>query len=55
MREFTLPEVKERLCNVDEVTLLERLGKTSADLVNAFADDIEDNPEAFYDLIDLEE
>ena len=52
---LTLVELKERLKGVDEVTLLERLNKNSEDLVNVFADDIEENPEVFLDLVDWEE
>ena len=52
---LTLVELKERLKSVDEVILLERLNKNSEDLVNAFSDDIDDNPEVFLDLVDWEE
>jgi hypothetical protein len=42
---ITLQELKEKLAQLDEVTLLETLEVTSADLVNRFADYIETNYE----------
>lgn len=39
----TVPELKEWLITLDEVTLLELLGLTSEDLVDRFEDLIEDN------------
>jgi len=38
---FTLEEIKDKLKRLDEVTLLETLEITSEDLVNRFADLIE--------------
>ncbi len=38
-----LHEIKERLIELDEVTLLELLNITSEDLVELFSDRIEDN------------
>jgi hypothetical protein len=38
-----LHEIKERLKDLDEVTLLELLNITSEDLVEMFSDKIEDN------------
>lgn len=38
-----LHEIKERLKELDEVTLLELLNITSEDLVEMFSDKIEDN------------
>jgi hypothetical protein len=40
---ITLQELKEKLAQLDEVTLLETLEVTSEDLVNRFADYIETN------------
>ena len=40
---LTLFELKGFLCDVDEVTLLEKLEITSEDLVERFVDKIEDN------------
>lgn len=42
---ITLLELKEKLAQLDEVTLLETLEITSEDLVNRFADYIETNYE----------
>lgn len=42
---ITLQELKEKLAQLDEVTLLETLEVTSSDLVNRFADYIENNYE----------
>lgn len=42
---LTFNEVKERLCLMDEVSLLELLDIQSSDLVGAFLDKIEDNLE----------
>jgi hypothetical protein len=38
-----LHEIKERLTELDEVTLLELLNITSEDIVEMFSDRIEDN------------
>lgn len=46
----TLYEIMEQLKQIDEVLLLEMLGVTSEDLVERFADVIEDN----YDRFDRE-
>ena len=43
MANLTLDELKERLSNFDEVTLLEVLDIHSDELVEAFEDRIEDN------------
>lgn len=40
---ITLEELKEKLAQLDEVTLLETLEITSLDLVNRFGDLIESN------------
>ena len=40
---ITLTELKEKLAQLDEVTLLELLEITSEDLVNRFSDYIETN------------
>tara|TARA_R110002126_G_scaffold118405_3_gene258481 strand:- start:3420 stop:3596 length:177 start_codon:yes stop_codon:yes gene_type:complete len=38
---FTLEEIKEKLKQLDEVTLMETLEITSEDLINKFSDRIE--------------
>lgn len=38
-----LHEIKERLIELDEITLLELLNITSEDIVEVFSDRIEDN------------
>lgn len=43
MANLTLDELKERLSNLDEVTLLEVLDIHSDELIEAFEDRIEDN------------
>lgn len=43
MANLTLDELKERLSNLDEITLLEVLDIHSDELVEAFEDRIEDN------------
>lgn len=42
---MTLEELKEKLCEFDEVLLLELLGVRSINLVNAFSDLIEERAE----------
>ena len=44
---ITLQELKEKLMQLDEVTLMELLEITSEDLVNRFADYIENNYDYF--------
>lgn len=39
---LTLPELQDKLKEIDEVTLLEQLNVTSEDLVERFVDVIED-------------
>ena len=39
---LTLPELCEKLAKIDEVTLMERLGITSEDLVKKYIDEIEE-------------
>jgi hypothetical protein len=51
---LTLPEICERLKQLDEVTLLEALGITSEDLVDRFSDVIEDKAELLLKQIDWE-
>ncbi len=43
---FTLEELKDKLKQLDEVTLLETLQITSDDLVNKFSDVIEENQDS---------
>lgn len=53
---LTLPEIKEKLSEqVSELDFIDFLGLTTEDLVNAFADLIEENPEKFLKLLDFEE
>ena len=47
-----LEELKERLRNVDEVALLEMLNINSDELVNRFADEIEENIEKLIKELD---
>ena len=47
---FTLEEIKDKLKQLDEVTLLETLGLTSEDLINRCADLIEEKQ----DTLELE-
>jgi hypothetical protein len=42
---FTLEEIKDKLKQLDEVTLVETLGLTSEDLVNRCSDLIEEKQE----------
>ena len=49
---LTLPEINERLKQLDEVTLLEILGVTSEDLVDRFSDVIEDKIDKLQQLVD---
>jgi hypothetical protein len=51
---LTLPEINERLKQLDEVTLLEILGVTSEDLVDRFSDVIECKAEILLKQIDWE-
>jgi len=44
---ITLQELKDKLMQLDEVTLMELLEVTSEDLVNRFADYIENNYDYF--------
>jgi hypothetical protein len=44
---ITLQELKERLTQLDEISLMELLEINSEDLVNRFADIIENNYEYF--------
>ncbi len=41
-----LHEIKERLIELDEITLLELLNITSEDIVAAFSDKIEENADS---------
>ena len=42
---ITLPELKEKLAQLDEVTVMETLQLTSEDLINRFSDIIESKDE----------
>lgn len=52
---LTLPELKERLKRIDEISLLELLGLTSEDLVESFEDIIENNYLQLLKEVDWEE
>ena len=49
---LTLPEITERLKQLDEVTLLEILGVTAEDIVDRFGDIIEDRADSLQQHID---
>jgi hypothetical protein len=49
---LTLPELIERLKELDEVTLLELLGVTSESLVDRFSDVIEEKQDALTFIVD---
>jgi hypothetical protein len=44
---FTLTEIEEKLKNIDEITLLERLEISSEDIIDRFEDRIEERFEQF--------
>jgi len=52
---LTLPELKERLKRLDEVSLLELLGVTSEDLIESYSDTIETNYLQLLKEVDWEE
>lgn len=53
---LTIPELKEKLIEqVEEVDFVDFLCLTTEDLVNAFSDLIEENPEKFLELLDFED
>lgn len=49
---LTLPEIAERLKQLDEITLLEILGVNSEDIVDRFGDIIEDRADSLQQYID---
>lgn len=49
---LTIPEIVDRLKQLDEVTLLELLNITSEDIVNRFDDIIEDRVELLTKQVD---
>jgi hypothetical protein len=49
---LTLPELIDRLKQLDEITLLELLGVTSEDLVDRFSDVIEDKQDKLTNTVD---
>jgi hypothetical protein len=49
---LTLPEIAERLKQLDEITLLEILGVNSEDIVDRFSDIIEDRADSLQQYID---
>jgi hypothetical protein len=51
---LTLPEIMERLKQLDEVTLLETLSITSEDLVDRFSDVIESKADNLQELVNWE-
>lgn len=53
---LTIPELKEKIIEqVDEVDFIDFLGLTTEDLVQAFSDEIEENPEKFLTILDFED
>ena len=53
---LTLVELKEKIIEqVDELDFIDFLGLTTEDLVSAFSDVIEENPEKFLDILDFED
>jgi hypothetical protein len=55
MLTLTVPELKERLKRLDEVSLLELLNISSEELVDSFSDNIENNYESLCKEVDWEE
>lgn len=55
MYTLTVPELKERLKRLDEVSLLELLNISSEELVDTFSDNIENNYESLCKEVDWEE
>lgn len=55
MTTLTLPELKERLKSLDEVSLLELLDISSEDLIESFSDIIENNYLQLLKEVDWEE
>lgn len=49
---LTLPEIAERLKQIDEITLLEILGITSEDIVDRFGDIVEERADSLQQHID---
>ena len=53
---LTLNELKEKIIEqIDEVDLIDFMGLTTEDIVNAFLDKIEEDPEKFLDLLDFDD
>lgn len=53
---LTLNELKEKIVEqIDEVDLIDFMGLTTEDIVNAFSDKIEEDPEKFLDLLDFDD
>ncbi len=55
MLTLTVPELKERLKRLDEVSLLELLNISSEELVDTFSDNIENNYESLCKEVDWDE
>ena len=55
MYTLTVPELKERLKRLDEVSLLELLNISSEELVDSFSDNIENNYESLCKEVDWDE
>ena len=51
---FTIQEIKERLTQLDEITLIEILNITSEDILDRFEDYIEDQADRLEKIIDWE-
>ena len=53
---LTLNELKEKIIEqIDEVDLIDFMGLNTEDIVNAFSDKIEEDPEKFLDLLDFDD
>lgn len=54
MNEITFPELKERLREVEETMLIELLNLTSADIVDRFSEEIEEEQDRLKDYLNDE-
>lgn len=54
VNEITFPELKERLCEVEETMLIELLNIRSEDIVEKFSDEIEEQQDKLKDYLNDE-
>jgi hypothetical protein len=54
MNEITFPELKERLRDVEEITLIELLNIRSEDIVEKFSEEIEEQQDKLKDYLNDE-